>query len=222
MHLQSRISKIRSHQPETRSQSELAWSGASFANRVFHRFPQARLLHRPFLLLVIFTSTCSVSQVGWIASTSMTRAKPGMAKTSARTKASLAAPPCATAGFLPIETSRPAAAHHTIRLSWNASALTPDPPAGYCLYRSESNIDIKKPSCSSCQPVNPVSVAGTSCVDDTVKDGVTYYYVVRAVDRAGKLSVWSNVATAPVPASDQIKPSTAAGAPLCRVPPAGK
>ena len=188
------------------------------------RMPEPHLLHRVFVLAVIgvLASSWSMCQVGRIATASMSAAKPPKPEASAREKTSLTPNQCATIGFLPIESSRPATAHHTVTLSWNASALSFDAPAGYCLYKSETEIDIKNPKCSSCEPVNPVPVAKTSCVDDIVKDGVTYYYVVRAVDRSGNPSTWSNVATASVPPSDQVKSSTTAPPALCRVPPAGR
>lgn len=182
--------------------------------------PSARI--SVLVVIGVAATTLSVCQVGQIASASISAAGPTKPGGSAKVKKPLKTEQCATAGFLPIEASRPATAHHTVTLSWNAGAPSLDAPSGYCLYKSETVIDIKNPKCSSCEPVNPVPVAKTSCVDDIVKDGVTYYYVVRAVDRSGNPSAWSNLAAAPVPSSDQVKSSPTAPPALCRVPPAGK
>jgi hypothetical protein len=174
------------------------------------------------VVIGLATTTLSVCQVGQIATASIADAKPIKPEGSAKVKKPPKTEECATAGFLPMEASRPATAHHTVILSWNAGASSLHAPAGYCLYKSETEIDIKNPKCSGCEPVNSVPLSTTSCVDDIVKDGVTYYYVVRAVDSTGSTSAWSNLASAPVPASDQVKPSSTAPPPLCRVPPPGR
>jgi len=131
---------------------------------------------------------------------------------------------CPTMGFLPIETSKPDWSHHTVILSWNPGAPSPQAPAGYCLYKSDTQINPRDSECSSCQPVTSVPIAETSCVDDVVKDGTTYYYLVRAIDGVGRPSGWSNVARAKVPASAEVKtsaePRSSSISPpgLCRVP----
>jgi fibronectin type 3 domain-containing protein len=47
--------------------------------------------------------------------------------------------------------------------------------------------------------VNTSSVAAVTFVDSGVTSGVTYYYVVTAVDSSGTESSYSNQATAAIP-----------------------
>ena len=158
--------------------------------------------------------------MGQIATASVSVAKPLEATGSPKVKASLKRFDCESLRTRSIADSSLPTKHHTVTLSWNASAHSPDPAAGYCLYKSETKIDPKDSACSSCEPVTPTPIPATSCVDDIVKDGVTYYYVVRAVDKAGNTSAWSNVATVPILASDPVKSSSVSSPPaLCRVPP---
>jgi hypothetical protein len=143
-------------------------------------------------------------------------------KRSAPVKPPSALPVCPSAGT---PTLKPSAltGHHKVALSWNASvpsARSEDNAVGYCLYRSQTqNAAKKNPRCLACELVNPVPVAGTTCVDDLVQDGATYYYVATAISSRGQISLSSNEVPAPVPRS---QPSTAlassASVPLCRAP----
>jgi hypothetical protein len=120
-----------------------------------------------------------------------------------------------------LQPGAPLTGHHRVILTWNASAPSVHPEdntIGYCLYRSKNeDVSKKTPTCSDCEQINPVPVAGTGCVDDLVQDGVLYYYVVTAINAKGKSSSSSNETPAPIPAN---KPSVASGAagsyPLCR------
>lgn len=89
-------------------------------------------------------------------------------------------PRCPPAGVPALQPS-PQTGHHKVTLSWKASSPSSDPDriaVGYCLYRSgKQNAAKQNPTCSNCELINPIPIAGTSCVDDLVKDSATYYYV---------------------------------------------
>jgi hypothetical protein len=78
---------------------------------------------------------------------------------------------------------------HTVTLSWEASKSKVD---GYNVYRSFS-------AAGPFERINKDMVRGLSFVDHDVKTKTTYYYVTRAVDKNGRESVNSNVASADVP-----------------------
>ena len=85
----------------------------------------------------------------------------------------------------------PPATQHTVHLTWNPSSSV---VAGYRVYRSTTSGTSYNPLFSS--PLNALSFD-----DPTVTNGDTYYYVVTAVDDNGVESLYSNQATANVPAS---------------------
>lgn len=93
--------------------------------------------------------------------------------------------PCGTAGTPP-----PVA--RTVTLTWTASVSSG--VAGYRVFRGTV-------SGGPYTQITSSPVSGVSYVDSTVESGRTYYYVVTAVDAAGNQSVYSNQATAVVPAS---------------------
>lgn len=129
-------------------------------------------------------------------------------------------PTCPEAGVKPIALSHETG-QHTVTLSWRASAVSTSPGSqvvGYCLYRSKTqNAAKKNPTCSNCEQVNSVAFPGTGCVDDLVKDGATYYYVVTAANAQGKISSSSNEALAQIPATkERAKTVVADPYPLCR------
>ncbi len=74
-----------------------------------------------------------------------------------------------------------------VNLSWNAPSSSPDPIAGYNVYRALSGS-------GSYEQLNPSIVTQTSYVDLTVSGGQTYDYVVESVDGAGNTSAPSNLA----------------------------
>jgi len=83
------------------------------------------------------------------------------------------------------------AAQPTVQLTWNASSSV---VVGYRVYRSTTSGSFYSPLFST--PLNALTFD-----DSTVTAGDTYYYVVTAVDANGVESVYSNQATANVPAS---------------------
>jgi Abnormal spindle-like microcephaly-assoc'd, ASPM-SPD-2-Hydin len=78
---------------------------------------------------------------------------------------------------------------HSVDLSWGASSST---VAGYRVYRSTQ-------TGSGYQLITGALVSGTIYTDSTVQSGVTYYYVVTAVDSQSAESFFSNEATAAIP-----------------------
>jgi fibronectin type 3 domain-containing protein len=89
-----------------------------------------------------------------------------------------------------INAARGASCGHTATLTWVAS-VSPN-VAGYKIYRSIVNG-------SSYALLTTTAVAGTTYVDGTVQGGLTYYYVVTAIDANNKESGYSNQVTALVP-----------------------
>lgn len=78
---------------------------------------------------------------------------------------------------------------HSATLSWNAST---SPVVGYYVYRSTQ-------SGSYTTPLNPTAQAALTFKDTSVVSGVTYYYVVTAVDSNSQQSAYSNEAVAVIP-----------------------
>ncbi len=79
-----------------------------------------------------------------------------------------------------------------VNLSWDAPTSSPDPVAGYNVYRAPSGS-------YSYQQINPSTVTQTSYVDLTVGAGQTYDYIVESVDASGNTSAPSNMASATLP-----------------------
>jgi fibronectin type 3 domain-containing protein len=78
---------------------------------------------------------------------------------------------------------------HTVSLTWDESSPS-DPATLFYIYRS---------TVSGGSYSNIASSSTTAYVDGTVTSGVTYYYVVTAVDASSNESGHSNQATAVVP-----------------------
>ena len=78
---------------------------------------------------------------------------------------------------------------HTVKLTWNASISK---AVGYNVYRSTA------PG-GNYVKINNSPIQGLTYADDAVDNGVTYYYVTRAVDARGQESVNSNETTAAIP-----------------------
>jgi fibronectin type 3 domain-containing protein len=76
-----------------------------------------------------------------------------------------------------------------VTLTWDAPSTSPDPVAGYNVFRSPSGA-------SSYQQLNSSAVTGTSYTDSTAQAGQSYNYVVLSVDASGVESGPSNVASA--------------------------
>jgi hypothetical protein len=120
-------------------------------------------------------------------------------------------------------------------LSWTASVPSSQPESsaiGYCLYRGEKanvaldNVAGKKAkkkakktfACKRCEQVNFSSFAGTTCVDNLVSDGATYYYVAVAINRGGISSNASNEIRARIPDGPSNFTTNKSAPPLCREP----
>ncbi len=92
----------------------------------------------------------------------------------------------------------PTSKSHLVNLSWTAGVpshgVPSDPVAGYRIYRKETEKGGWGPLTHGQN-----LVAGTSCIDHDVQAGRIYYYRAQTVSAAGKVSVYSNQATAAVP-----------------------
>jgi len=78
---------------------------------------------------------------------------------------------------------------HSVDLSWTASTSA---VAGYNIYRATT-------AGGPYTKLNVTMSAATAYTDSSVQSGVTYFYVVRAVDAAGAESLNSNETTAVIP-----------------------
>jgi hypothetical protein len=83
-------------------------------------------------------------------------------------------------------------ASYQVNLAWNAPSSSPDPVAGYNVYRAPSGS-------TSYQQVNGSSITQTSYSDTSVQDGQTYDYVIESVDASGNTSVPSNMESVNIP-----------------------
>jgi hypothetical protein len=81
---------------------------------------------------------------------------------------------------------------HQVSLTWDAPGSSPDPVAGYNIYRASGGS-------ATYQLLNASPDTQTTYVDTTVQGSETYTYYVMSVDTAGTLSTASNQVTATVP-----------------------
>ncbi len=72
---------------------------------------------------------------------------------------------------------------HSINLAWNASAPGSDPAVGYNIYRGAV-------TGGPYSKLNATPVSTTTYVDTTGAGGVTYFYVIEAVDAQGNASIF--------------------------------
>jgi hypothetical protein len=79
-----------------------------------------------------------------------------------------------------------------VNLTWDAPSNSPDPVAGYNVYRAPSGG-------TSYQQLNSSVVTQTAFTDLTVASGQTYDYIVESVDVSGVTSAPSNMASATLP-----------------------
>jgi Abnormal spindle-like microcephaly-assoc'd, ASPM-SPD-2-Hydin len=80
---------------------------------------------------------------------------------------------------------------HEVDLSWDAPTSSPDPVAGYNIYRSTGS--------GSLVLINSSPDSAVVYVDSTVTNGANYSYVVKSVDLSGVESVPSNEITVTIP-----------------------
>ena len=78
---------------------------------------------------------------------------------------------------------------HSVALSWKASSNTK--VVSYCMYRSTVQ--------GSSYGLQASALGIPSYSDQTVQSGMTYYYVVTAVDDLGRESIYSNETPATIP-----------------------
>jgi hypothetical protein len=121
---------------------------------------------------------------------------------------------CPPFGSLPEPSALQTKGEHTVILSWTASAPADAKHAasdGYCVYRGTERID------GSLARLNSLPFPGTSCTDDMVQTGKTYYYKVKAISTQKKTSDATDFVRAKI--LDQ-KPTTHPGVlpPVCRGP----
>jgi hypothetical protein len=83
------------------------------------------------------------------------------------------------------------AVSHEVDLSWDAPANSPDPVAGYNIYRATGT--------GSLVLINSSPDSAVVYVDSAVVSGATYSYVVKSVDLGGVESVPSNQITVTIP-----------------------
>lgn len=84
------------------------------------------------------------------------------------------------------------AASYQVNLAWIAPVTSPDPVAGYNVYRAPSGT-------GSYQLLNSTPNASITYSDTKVQNGLSYDYVVKSVDSSGVESTASNTATVSIP-----------------------
>ncbi len=92
---------------------------------------------------------------------------------------------CPTYGSFPEPSDSQIKGEHKVILFWDASAPSDakhGAPVGYCVYRGLQQDD------KSLVRVNNLTFPGTSCTDDMVQTGKTYFYKVKALSANEKPS----------------------------------
>ena len=84
------------------------------------------------------------------------------------------------------------AASYQVILTWVPPTSSPDPVAGYNVYRAPSGG-------STYTQLNSTVMTQTTYTDTNVTNGQTYDYIVESVDASGVQSVPSNTAVVPIP-----------------------
>jgi fibronectin type 3 domain-containing protein len=79
-----------------------------------------------------------------------------------------------------------------VSLTWDAPSSSPDPVAGYNVYRAPSGS-------TTYQLLSSVSNTQLAYTDTGVQAGLTYDYIVESVDASGVTSVPSNTASVTLP-----------------------
>jgi hypothetical protein len=123
-------------------------------------------------------------------------------------------PECPKFGSFPEPSDLPSKGEHTVVLSWKASAPADAKHTdafGYCIYRGEKRND------RSLVRVNLEAFRGTSCTDDMVQTGKTYYYKVKAISAKRNLSDTTDFVKARILDQKPANP-VASPPPLCRMP----
>lgn len=148
---------------------------------------RSRLLLRAISILGTLVLLWLALQVN--ASTALAQPSKSSKKKRSAAAQSQSVPACQPPDSMTTQSAQAGSMSHTIVLSWNASIPSPSHPnkaLGYCLYRSLIEGDAKlEAKCNKCELLTPQPVMGTSCVDNAVTAGPTYYYVVAGVNGGG-------------------------------------
>jgi hypothetical protein len=123
-------------------------------------------------------------------------------------------PECPKFGTFPEPSETLTKGEHTVILNWKASAPADAKHTdafGYCIYRGEKRND------RSLVRVNLEAFRGTSCTDNMVQTGKTYYYKVKAISAKQNLSKTTDFVKARILDQKPANP-VASPPPLCRVP----
>jgi hypothetical protein len=91
---------------------------------------------------------------------------------------------------VPLSGTGVTAASHEVDLYWNAPSNSPDPVAGYHVYRATG---------TGSYSLLTGLILPTTYVDTNVASGTTYKYMIKSVDASGVESVASNTTTETVP-----------------------
>ena len=109
---------------------------------------------------------------------------------------------CPPAGIAAAQPAPKRTGHHKVSLSWNPGSQAAGATGsidGYCIYRSKDAEAVHpNAACTACERVTAVAVSDTTCVDDIVEDGATYYYIVTVL-KGNLMSGPSNEARASIP-----------------------
>ena len=178
------------------------------------------------LVLIIVNGFQTIAAIGQVSHDPGSDAQSAKTPTPKR-KGTLAAaaeptlPSCPPAGLPTVQAAPQNTGHHSVTLSWNASAPSSNSEGkavGYCLYRSKKQHAAKQNStCSDCEQINSQPIIETRCLDNLVEDGTTYYYVVTSTNAKGKISSSSNEIPVQVPLNtDPLKSDSPGSYPLCR------
>jgi len=171
------------------------------------------------ILLTVIYGFRVVADTDWKATAATPLSISGPGPGSSVLPSATAPPTCPPATLNPLRPSS-LTGHHRVTLSWIASADSADPAKqviGYCLYRSTKQQAAKQnPTCIDCEQINTIPVVGTGCVDDLVKDGTTYYYVVTAINAQREISSSSNETPAQIPLGRQPARTPSGSYSLCR------
>jgi len=182
---------------------------------------QRQAIFSAFLTSLLLCSTIAVGQTPARGGPNPPSTENGQTKGALPSQ--IVVPSCPKVRASSLQSTQASSGHHKVILAWDASVSTPDQKGrvvGYCLYRSKiESLAKQDPLCEKCERINSLPIAGTTCVDNLAKDNGKYYYVITAINAAGRISSSSNEAIAPIP--DEKQPGTVPAdfplPPSCRV-----
>jgi hypothetical protein len=127
-------------------------------------------------------------------------------------KTAAIAPLCPPFGSFTEQAEPEVKGEHKVILSWMASASGEAQHAeavGYCVYRATKRKD------HSLVLISPVAIQGTSCTDDMVATGKTYYYKVKAISIQQRTSSATDFVSAQILNKKPVNP-VLSFPPVCR------